>query len=105
MTNVPLPLQPDAPVKVHAPVMLSLALLLFKLPWIVNTLLWPPWDVMVIPKGPLKFPVAEKVADSTVWLVKHESDGLKMKFDTATLVPLFWVSITVKPKVPVPLGF
>jgi len=42
MTNVPLPLQPDAPVKVHAPVMLSLALLLFKLPWIVNTLLWPP---------------------------------------------------------------
>jgi len=60
---------------------------------------------MVIPKGPLKFPVVENVADSTVWLVKHESDGLKTKFDTATLVPLPWVSIAVKPKVPVPLGF
>ena len=42
MTNVPLPLQPEAPVKVHVPEMVSLALSLFKLPWIVNTLLWLP---------------------------------------------------------------
>jgi hypothetical protein len=59
--------------------------------------------VTVIPNGPLKFPVLEKVADSTVWLVKHESDEVKTKFETATLVPLSWVSSAVKPKGPAPL--
>jgi hypothetical protein len=105
MTNVPLSLQPDAPVKVHVPVIFSLALLLSKLPCIVNTLLWLPWDAMVIPNGPLEFPAAEKVADSTVWLVKHESDEVKTKFDTATPVALFWVSSAVKPSASVPLMF
>ena len=60
---------------------------------------------MVIPNGPLEFPVVEKVADSFVWPPKHESCEVKTKLDTATLVPPFWVSCAVKPRAAVPIEF
>jgi len=59
---------------------------------------------MVIPNGPFAA-VAEKVADSLVWLLKHAPDEVKTKFDTATLVPLFWASCAVKPNTAVPFEF